>query len=68
MPEVDPAIVERIRARARADRAIVDEYNADLLRAQGVEPTPEHLQAMCGENIAAALVAAAAKKAQPSND
>lgn len=66
MADLDQAIVERLRAKARADRAIVDEYNAGVLRAQGIEPTPERLQEMCGENIAAAL--AAAKKAQPSND
>jgi hypothetical protein len=65
--ELDPEIVARIQARARADRALVDRYNAEVLRSQGIEPTPEHLQAMCGENIAAALAAEAERKRQASN-
>ncbi len=55
--ELDPEMIERIKARARFDRQIVDEYNANLLLEQGIEPTPELLQEMCTRNIPQALAA-----------
>lgn len=60
--ELDPKMVVKIVDRARADRAIVDRYNANLLRAQGIEPTAERLQAMCDQNMEVALVAEAQRK------
>jgi hypothetical protein len=49
--------IESIRANARETRAIVDAYNSNILRSQEIEPTPERLQSMCGDNIQEALAA-----------
>lgn len=60
--ELDPEMVAKIQAKARADRAIVDRYNATWLRDQGIEPTPELLQEYCDTNVEVALREERARK------